>query len=90
MYVNAAAIVLRVKEPERTGWKMPLNLTVKIGRKPYQVSVIPIVGLISSFVVWVLIVGLHPTGRVIGTVWFAIGIAAYLIYQRYGGRRKDG
>jgi len=90
MYVNAAAIVLRVKEPERRGWKMPLNLAVRIGGKPYQVSVIPIVGLISSFVVWVLIVGLHPTGRVIGTVWFAIGIAAYLIYQRYRGGSKDG
>ena len=90
MYVNAAAIVLRVKEPGRTGWKMPLNMTVRIGDKPYQVSVIPIVGLVSSFVVWVLIVGLHPTGRVIGTVWFAIGIAAYLIYQRYRGGSKDG
>jgi APA family basic amino acid/polyamine antiporter len=90
MYVNAAAIVLRVKEPERTGWKMPLNLTVRINEKPYQVSVIPCVGLISSFVVWILIVGLHPTGRVIGTVWFAIGIAAYFIYQRYRGGSKDG
>ena len=90
MYVNAAAIVLRVKEPGRTGWKMPLNLTVRIGDKPYQVSVIPVVGLVSSFVVWVLIVGLHPTGRVVGTVWFAIGIAAYLIYQRYRGGSKDG
>src|SRR3989454_185974 len=90
MYVNAAAIVLRVKEPGRTGWKMPLNLTVRIGDKPYQVSVIPVVGLVSSSVVWVLIVGLHPTGRVIGPVSFAIGIAAYLIYQRYRGGSKDG
>ena len=90
MYVNAAAIVLRVKEPERKGWRMPLNLTVRIKKKPYEVSVIPIVGLLSSFVVWVLIVGLHPTGRVIGTVWFAIGIAAYLIYQRFRGGSKDG
>jgi basic amino acid/polyamine antiporter, APA family len=91
MYVNAAAIVLRVKEPERKGWRMPLNFSVTIGEKPYRISVIPIVGFISSLVVWILIVGLHPTGRVIGTAWFAIGIVAYLIYQRYTGRGKpDG
>src|SRR5207245_9004344 len=43
MYVNAAAIVLRVKEPGRTGWKMPLHLTVRIGDKPYTGSVSTVV-----------------------------------------------
>ncbi len=90
MYVNAAAITLRVKEPERRGWKMPLNVPFHYKGGRYQISVIPVVGLVSAMVVWFIIVGLHPAGRLIGTIWFAIGIAGYLIYQKWkGGAKAD-
>jgi len=88
MYVNAAAIVLRVKEPERTGWKMPLNLSIKYKGEPYRISIIPIVGLVSAMLVWFVIVGLHPTGRLVGSIWFIVGIAGYLIYQKWNGGKK--
>ncbi len=90
MYVNAAAIVLRFKDPERKGWMMPLNLGVKRGGKSYRVPILPFVGLASSAIVWVLLVGLHPIGRIVGAAWFAIGIAGYLIYRKWkGGRKSD-
>jgi APA family basic amino acid/polyamine antiporter len=89
MYVNAAAIVLRFKDPERKGWKMPLNFTLHRGGKDYAVSLLPFVGLASSATVWVLLVGFHPTGRIVGGVWFAIGIAGYLIYRKWQGGRKS-
>jgi APA family basic amino acid/polyamine antiporter len=90
MYVNAAAIALRVKEPERKGWMMPLNLPVSYKGQRYRISIVPLIGLISAAVVWVIIVGLHPTGRLIGTIWFAVGIAGYLIYQKWrGGKKAD-
>jgi len=90
MYVNAAAVVLRVKDPERKGWKMPLNISVRWAGRSYSVSVIPFVGLVSAALVWLILVGLHPVGRVVGAAWFAVGIAGYLIYQRWRrGRKAD-
>jgi APA family basic amino acid/polyamine antiporter len=88
MYVNAAAIALRVKEPGRKGWRMPLNFSIKHGEGQYSISVVPIVGLVSAAIVWFIIVGLHPTGRLVGSLWFAVGIAGYLIYQVVTKGRK--
>ncbi|MDG6902948.1 MAG: amino acid permease, partial [Nitrososphaerota archaeon] len=89
-YVNAAAIVLRLKEPTNGGWKMPLNITVHRGGKPYQVSVIPFIGIAFTAMIWLILVLNSPGGRVAGAVWFAIGIAGYLIYQRWKrGRKPD-
>ena len=88
MYVNAAAVALRFKDPDRKGWMMPLNFGVTRNGQRYRVSLVPIIGLASAAVVWIVLVGLHPVGRIIGTAWFVVGIAGYLIYQKYGGARK--
>ncbi len=89
-YVNAAAIALRFKEPAHEGWKMPLNVTIRRGGKPFQVSVIPFVGIVFTALIWVILVASNPDGRVAGAAWFAIGIAGYLIYQRRKrGRKPD-
>ena len=90
MYVNAAAIVLRFKDPAREGWKMPLNVTIRRAGKPYSVSIIPFIGIVSAAFIWSILVGLNPEGRNFGIAWFAIGIAGYLIYQRFkGGHKAD-
>ena len=91
MYVNAAAILLRFKDPDREGWRMPLNFTVKRGGKSYQVSVIPMIGIVSTISIWLVLVGLNQLGAEFGVAWFAIGVAGYLIYQkRRGVKRADG
>jgi APA family basic amino acid/polyamine antiporter len=81
-YVNAAAIALRFKEPMAPGWKMPLNVTVRRGGKPYQVSIIPFIGIAFTAAIWVILVLSNPAGRVVGAAWFAIGVIGYLIYQK--------
>ncbi|MDG7011442.1 MAG: amino acid permease [Nitrososphaerota archaeon] len=86
-YVNAAAIMLRFKEPMREGWKMPLNITVHRGGKPYLVSVIPFIGIAFTAMIWVILVATNPGGRIVGAAWFVIGIVGYLIYQKKGGRK---
>lgn len=89
-YVNAAAIVLRFKEPVQAGWKMPLNVTVHRRGNAYEVSVIPFIGIAFTALIWVILVATNPGGRVAGTAWFAIGIIGYLIYQRRkGGKKTD-
>ncbi len=90
MYVNAAAIVLRFKDPDRGGWKMPLNLTLHRAGKSYRVSVIPVIGLASTALIWLILVGFNADGRNFGALWFAVGISGYLIYQKFkGGRKAD-
>ena len=90
-YVNAAAIALRFKEPGGAGWKMPLNVTVHRRGVPYKVSVIPFLGIAFTAVIWVILVASNPVGRIAGTAWFAIGVAGYLIYQKFKrGRKTDG
>lgn len=89
-YVNAAAIALRFKEPVHEGWKMPLNVTVHRRGRPYQVSLIPFIGLVFTAAIWLILVESNPDGRVAGVAWFAIGIAGYLIYRRWkGGHKAD-
>ncbi|HKT22260.1 MAG TPA: APC family permease [Nitrososphaerales archaeon] len=87
-YVNAAAIMLRFKEPMAPGWKMPLNITVHRGGKPYQVSVIPFIGIAFTAMIWLILVFSNPGGRILGAAWFVIGILGYLIYQRRKGGNK--
>jgi len=87
MYVNLSAIVLRIKEPVKRTWRMPLNIKLKWKGNSYEVSIIPFIGFISSFIVWIIIVGTHPIGRLLGTIWFVIGIAMYLVYQKISSRK---
>jgi len=91
MYVNLAAIVLRIREPSEREWKMPLNFRLRRNGKAYEISIVPIMGFVSSLVVWFIIVGTHPVGRILGTVWFAVGLVGYLLYQwtSGGGRKRE-
>ena len=89
-YVNAAAIALRFKDPSHQGWRMPLNITVRRHGEAYKVSLIPFVGIAFTAVIWLILVANYPGGRVAGTIWFAIGIAGYLIYRKWkGGAKAD-
>jgi basic amino acid/polyamine antiporter, APA family len=90
-YVNAAAIVLRFKDPVRAGWKMPLNFTVHRNGTAYSVPIVPFVGLVFTAAIWLILVASNPEGRNAGIAWFVIGIAGYLIYQKWkGGRNAVG
>jgi hypothetical protein len=75
----------------REGWKMPLNVTLHRSGKAYSVSIIPFIGIASTVIIWSILVGFNPEGRNFGAAWFAIGIAGYLIYQKFkGGHKADG
>ncbi len=89
-YVNAAAIVLRFKEPAHQGWMMPFNFTIRRGGRAVRVPIIPFVGIAFTAAIWIILVLNNPGGRIAGAAWFVIGIAGYLIYQKWkGGRSPD-
>lgn len=73
MYVNLAALSLRRKDPSNAGWRMPLNISWR-GAK---ISVIPLFGFASSLLTWIALVGTHELGRLIGALWFLVGLALF-------------
>ncbi len=82
MYVNLSLIALRVKDNRTRAWKAPLNLRIPRGGKTYEIPLTGVIGFLSCLVVWILIVGTHPLGRIIGTVWFTVGFIIYLLLRR--------
>ncbi len=85
MYVNLSLIILRIKVPTRRAWKMPGNIAVNYKGTKYDIPIIPIIGFISCLVVWLIVVGTHELGRILGSIWFGIGLVMYYTYNRKKG-----
>ncbi|MCP8316776.1 MAG: amino acid permease [archaeon] len=86
MYVNLSTIALRFKDNSERAWKVPLNITIRRGEKKYFLPILPFFGFVSCLFVWLIIVGTHEAGRLLGSLWFLIGIIMYFIQTK---RRKE-
>jgi hypothetical protein len=42
-------------------------------------------GFSINLIVWLLVLSLHQVGRVVGTIWFIIGILGYYVYRKRHG-----
>jgi APA family basic amino acid/polyamine antiporter len=82
MYVNLSLIVLRNTDPRERGWKIPGSFRFKIEKREVEVPIVPVIGFISCFVIWTIIVRLHIEGLVLGSIWFAVGILAYILFRK--------
>ncbi len=72
-------IVLRIKRPDlRRPFKVPFNITIK-GR---EIPIPAVLGALSSFAVWMLIIITKPDGRNLGFAWVAVGLLMYFIYRK--------
>jgi APA family basic amino acid/polyamine antiporter len=86
MYVNLSAIALRFKDSSERAWKVPLNITIKRGDKRYVLSILPFFGFASCLFIWLIVVGTHELGRLLGSLWFVIGMIMYFIQTKYRKR----
>jgi APA family basic amino acid/polyamine antiporter len=76
---QVALIVLRIKRPDlRRPFKVPFNVKIK-GR---EIPILAVIGAISSFAVWMLIVITKPEGRYFGFTWILIGLVMYYAYRK--------
>ncbi len=81
--VNVCLIVLRNKEPEAyRPWKLKGDMTLKIGNKHFIIPVVSLIGAISCFILWFLVIMYHSGGRIFGTIWIIIGLIVYLISRK--------
>jgi APA family basic amino acid/polyamine antiporter len=81
--VNVSLIVLRNKEPDAyRAWKLPGTLRFQVGGKKLLIPVISIIGAISTGAMWLLVIGFHAEGRIVGTLWVAIGVVGFVAFRR--------
>ncbi len=72
-------IMLRIKQPDlKRPFKVPLN--VKIRGK--EIPIPAVLGAISSFAVWMLIIVTKPEGRYLGSAWMIVGLFMYFAYRK--------
>lgn len=79
MFVNYSHIKLRkVDFDAYRPWRTPLNFHWK----NYEISLLAVLGLISTTALFGLVVLYHPMGRILGGLWIFFGVFLYLIYTK--------
>ena len=79
LLVNISHIQLRKKDRDAyRNWKTPLNFRYR----GVEYSIIAILGVIATGVLFTLVIIYHPDGRVLGTLWMFIGLIAFILYRK--------
>ncbi len=87
MYVNLSLVALRFRDPTPRSWKVPLNVRVPWKGMKIDVPIPGVIGFLSCLAVWFIVVGTHEESRLLGAVWFAGGIVAFLLSTRLKKKR---
>jgi basic amino acid/polyamine antiporter, APA family len=56
--------------------------------REYYLPVFAVGCFVADFIIWVLVVLLHPIGREVGTAWILVGLLGYYLYTRL--QKKTG
>ena len=76
-------IALRIKDNNvYRPWKMPFNVKIRIRGRNVDIPILGTIGLVSTVILWILIVLLHPLARIAGFSWLGIGLCIYVLYRR--------
>lgn len=78
MFAHASILSLRVKKPNlERPFKLGWNLRV-FGR---ELPITAMLGLVSTFGIWIIILITQPYCRWVGMIWMAVGLIVYCIYR---------
>lgn len=77
---HLSLIILRVKQPGLLRpYRAPLNIPIGKGR---SIPITAVLGAIATFAIWILIVLTKEEGRLLGLLWFVMGLAMFYYYRR--------
>lgn len=89
MIVGLSLISLRNKEKNLIRpFKMPglIRVTRKDKKtqntNEYYLPIFAVGCFVADFIIWILVVILHPIGREVGTAWILLGLLGYYLYSR--------
>jgi APA family basic amino acid/polyamine antiporter len=79
MFSHAAIISLRVRKPELP---RPFKLGGNIRIKGRELPITALLGLLSTFIVWIIISIMQPFSSWVGFIWVAAGLVIYCLYRQ--------
>lgn len=80
---HASVIAMRYREPSvRPAFEVPWSVPFRGGRLPLPA----LVGLVTSFAVWISVIATHPAARYVGSGWVIAGIVFYVVYRLSQGK----
>lgn len=88
MMVGLSLISLRNKEknlvrPFKAPWSIRIKRKNQGGeRGEYEIPIFAAGCFTADFIIWLLVVILHPIGREFGTIWMILGLLIYYLYSR--------
>ena len=74
----AALLWLRITEPDLP---RPIRAGLNVTIRGKQVSIVMVAGLLAAFAVWVLVLAMHDSARVLGSIWMVSGFVMYATYR---------
>jgi len=78
MFAHAAILSMRVRKPDM---ERPFKLGWNIRLWGRELPITAIIGLISTFGIWIVILITQPYCRWVGAIWMVIGLIIYCIYR---------
>lgn len=95
-FLMISLLMLRISDREvYRPWRIPFSIKIrKDYGKTIDLPIIGFIGLLGTAVMWILVISLHPAGRLLGFTWVFIGIAAYVLHRKLSHRgllsREEG
>jgi APA family basic amino acid/polyamine antiporter len=97
IFLMISLLLLRSREREvYRAWKMPFSIKLR-GKGEYalEIPILGLLGLVGTTAIWILVVLLHPAGRLFGFIWMAAGITLYVAFRKLSkkpilGREERG
>lgn len=79
-FAHLSLLVLRIKKPMlnrpfKAYWNIPIG-------KKRSIPITAVIGVFSTFAVWLIVVITKPDGRNLGIVWLILGSIMYVYYRR--------
>ncbi|MCD6309589.1 MAG: APC family permease [Candidatus Eremiobacteraeota bacterium] len=79
---NLSILALRIRDPKM---KRPYKISLNIKIKGRELPITSILGVITTFTVWIIVAVTHYYGRLIGIPFMIFGILLYLWYRKSRG-----
>ncbi len=99
-YVIVGLSLISLRNTDRAlfrPFKTPGSITIRpfwrrtrnaIPAEHYSIPIIGVLCVIADLTVWLLVVILHPLGRVFGSLWMGVGLLVFFAYTRI--RKSEG
>ena len=82
-----AVVRLRIREP---GLERPFRVPGNVRVGAADIPVLPIVGAVLTFALWIVSLFTHGGAAIAGPLWLVAGVVVYLVSRRAGGETLLG